>query len=101
MDKTEARLTLTIDAMGSDRGPEEILEGLLKRFEVLLLLVMLSANENLVLLSKAIQSFRMRGFRSGMLQSRWNGRGTDSSMSKKLFRVSRYSSSRMEKQMRA
>ena len=31
MDKTEARLTLAIDAMGSDRGPEEILEGLPKR----------------------------------------------------------------------
>ena len=34
MDKTEARLTLAIDAMGSDRGPEEILEGVAQAVEV-------------------------------------------------------------------
>ena len=27
MDKTEARITLAIDAMGSDQGPEEVLAG--------------------------------------------------------------------------
>ena len=34
MDKTEARLTLAIDVMGSDRGPEEILEGVAQAVEV-------------------------------------------------------------------
>ena len=34
MDKTEARLTLAVDAMGSDQGPEEILEGVAQAVEV-------------------------------------------------------------------
>ncbi|SVD17145.1 uncharacterized protein METZ01_LOCUS369999, partial [marine metagenome] len=34
MDKTEARLTLAIDAMGSDQGPEEIIEGVVQAVEV-------------------------------------------------------------------
>lgn len=34
MDKTEAKLTLAIDAMGSDQGPEEILEGVAQAVEV-------------------------------------------------------------------
>ena len=34
MDKTEARLTLAVDAMGSDQGPQEVLEGVAQAVEV-------------------------------------------------------------------
>ena len=34
MEKTEARIKLAIDAMGSDLGPSEILEGVAKAVEV-------------------------------------------------------------------
>ena len=34
MDKTEARIKLAIDAMGSDLGPSEILEGVAQAVEL-------------------------------------------------------------------